>query len=228
MNLWERIIALIGEARERTLGAVLEAAERRKRQRDSAVFSIALIALSAKMARADGVVTDEEIGAFRSFFTYPDDAESKVRTVFTLAMEDVAGFDSYARQVGRLFRDEPTVLEDVLDCLFFVAMADGVLHPKEADLLRVAADAFGVGTAAWRRIKAAHLGADKEDPYVILGIPHEASDEELKTAFRTLAKENHPDALVARGVPQDLVKIAEHRMAVINQAYERALAERAA
>lgn len=151
-----------------------------------------------------------------------------MRTVFSLAMEDVAGFDSYARQVGRLFRDDSDILEDVLDCLFFVAMADGVLHPNELELLRKAADRFGTSKSSWRRVKAAHLGADKEDPYAILGLDHEVSDDDLRATYRALAKTHHPDALIARGVPEDLIKIAEHRMAVINEAYETAMAERGA
>lgn len=228
MTLWERILDLLSEARERTLGAVMDAMEARKKRQDAAVFSIALIALSAKMAKADGVVTDDEVAAFRSFFSYPPEEESKVRTIFNLAMEDVAGFDSYAAQVGRLFKDECIVLEDVLDCLFFIALADGVMHPNEMDLLQVAAGAFGLGKARWRRVKAAHLGADKEDPYMILGVEPDLSDAELKREYLKLVKENHPDALVARGVPEDLVRISEHRMAVINEAYERAMQERAA
>ncbi len=206
----------------------MEAMAARQRRRDAAIFSIALIALSAKMAKADGVVTDDEVAVFRSFFSYPPEEEEKVRTVFLLATEDIAGFDSYARQVGRLFRDDCAILEDVLDCLFYIALADGVMHPDEMGLLRVAADGFGLGKNTWRRVKAAHLGADKEDPYVILGVEPSVSDADLKTEYLKLVKDNHPDALVARGVPEDLVRISEHRMAVINTAYERALAERAA
>ncbi|MEM9421411.1 MAG: molecular chaperone DjiA [Pseudomonadota bacterium] len=227
MTLWERIVALIEEARERTLGSLMEAMAARQRRRDAAIFSIALIALSAKMAKADGVVTDDEVSVFRSFFSYPPEEDEKVRTVFLLATEDVAGFEAYARQVGRLFRDDCQVLEDVLDCLFFIALADGVMHPDEMTLLRVAADEFRLGKKTWRRVKAAHLGADKEDPYIILGVEADISDAALKNEYLKLVKDNHPDALVARGVPEDLVKISEHRMAVINTAYERAMTERA-
>jgi DnaJ like chaperone protein len=225
MTLWERIQAFIAGARERTLDALMEAMEKRQKRRDAAVFSIALIALSAKMAKADGVVTDDEVHAFRSFFAYPVEEEAKVRTVFALATEDVAGFDSYARQVGRLFRTEPTILEDVLDCLFFIALADGIAHPRELDLLRTAADAFSIDGLAWRRIKAAHMGADKEDPYVILGVDPKSSAEEVRAAYLALVKQNHPDALIARGVPEELVRISEHRMASINTAYERVRGE---
>ena len=224
MTLWERIRAILADARERTLGGVMEAVERRRRARDAAVFSIALIALSAKLAKADGLVTDDEIEAFGSFFAYPPAEADKVRMLWDLAQQDTAGFDAYARQVGRLFAGEPGVLEDVLDCLFYVALADGVAHPEEMRLLEVATEAVGLGTGAWRRVRAAHVGAEKDDPYLILGVEPEADEAAINAAYRRLARENHPDALIARGVPEELVRISEHRMAAINAAYERALA----
>ena len=225
MNLWDRIKAILTEARERTLGAVMEAMEERRKRRDAAVFSIALIALSAKMAKADGMVTQDEVAAFGSFFTFPAEEESRVRMLFTLAQQDVAGFGTYAKQVGRLFSDDAPILEDVLDCLFYVALADGVAHPEEMRLLEEAAEAFGLSSAAWRRVKAAHIGLDRDDPYAVLGLEADASPDAVKSAYRKLARDNHPDALAARGVPPDLLRIAEHRMAAINAAYERALAE---
>lgn len=227
MSLWDRIQKFLSEAQERTLGALMAVLEERRRKRDAAVFSIALIALSAKMAKADGVVTDDEIAAFRNFFNYPPEQEDKVSMIFRLAMEDVAGFELYAKQVGKLFKEEPGILEDVLDCLFHIALADGELHPNELSLLRVAADAFHLNQRQWRRVMAAHAGHDSNDPYMILGISAEASDGELKKRYLQLAKDHHPDALMARGVPAQLVKIAEGRMAAINNAYEAALAERA-
>ena len=224
MTLWDRIRAILDEARERTLGAVMEAVERRRRARDAAVFSIALIALSAKMAKADGIVTDDEVSAFATFFAYPPEEADKVRMLWDLAQQDTAGFESYASQIGRLFAGEPGVLEDVLDCLFFVALADGVAHPEEMRLLEAARDRFGLDGGAWRRVRAAHVGADKDDPYAILGVEPDAGEAAIKAAYRQLARDNHPDALMARGVPEDLVRIAEHRMAAINAAYERAQA----
>lgn len=226
MTLWERIAAIVESAREKTLGSLMDAMEERRRQRDAGVFSIALIALSAKMAKADGIATDDEFVAFRDFFEVPPEEEAKVRMVYDLAKADVGGFESYAKQVGKLFADEVIVLEDVLDCLFYVAMADGVLHPGELDLLNSAKEAFSLPDACFRRIKASHVGLEEDDPYAILGIPVEIETELLKATYRRLAKEHHPDALIARGVPAELVSIAEHRMAAINEAYEKAMAER--
>jgi DnaJ like chaperone protein len=226
--MWERIGAILDSARERTLGAVMDTMEERRRRGDAAVFSIALIALSAKMAKADGIATDDEFAAFRRFFAVPGEEESKVSMVYSLATSDVAGFESYARQVAKLFRSELTVLEDVLDCLFYVAMADGVLHPGEERLLEAARDAFGLDQGAYRRIRCAHVGLADDDPYLVLGVPFEIETEELRRTYRRLAKEYHPDAMMARGVPRELVSIAEHRMAAINDAYEKIMEERTA
>ncbi len=226
MTLWERIQAGIDEARRRTLGVFLEKMAERKARRDEASFSIALIALSAKMAKADGVVTEDEITAFRDFFSYPPEQESKVRMLYDLATQDVAGFDFYLRKVAKIYESQCPVLEDVLDCLFYVAMADGVAHPNEEAFLDEAARIFDMKPAAYRRLKALHLGIGDDDPYLVLGVEQSVTDTELKQAFRILVKENHPDAMVARGVPIDLIKIAESRMAAINTAYERVVLER--
>ncbi len=225
MSIWDRIGALLEGARKLTLGAVLENLAAQKQRRNEAAFSIALIALSAKMAKADGVVTDDEIVAFGDFFQFPESEADKVRMIFHLAQQDVAGFEEYLRKVARIFDDAPAVLEDVLDCLFYVAAADGVAHPRELELLEEAAKIFATPADAWRRLKAAHLGLGDDDPWLILGLEPGAGQTEIKGAYRALVRDHHPDALIARGVPADLVRIAEGRMAAINTAYERILTE---
>lgn len=226
MGIWDRIGEAIEEAHKRTLGAALDRFVEMKARRDESAFSIALIALSAKIARADGVVTENEVAAFRKFFNYPASEESKVRMIFDLAKQDVAGFEHYVSRVARIFEDEPVVLEDVIDCLLYVALADGKAHPREMALLEKASETFRLKPGAWRRLKAAHLGQDADDPYLILGLDHGSDDEALRARYRDLMRENHPDALIARGVPATLVKIAENRTAAINGAYEKILAER--
>jgi len=228
MTILATIQRIIGATHRRTIGAALDAQAERRARRDEAAFSMALIALSAKMAKADGVVTDDEIEAFREFFQFPDEEASKVRMVYNLAQQDVAGYEQYLGQVARIYADAPMVLEDVLDCLYYIAAADGVAHPHEMALLDKAAEVIGVSTAAVRRIKSAHLGLGDDDPYVILNLEPAVSDDALKAAYRRLVKEHHPDAIIARGVPASLVRIAEKRLAAINTAYEAILRERAA
>ena len=226
MSFWDRIEAGIAATHKRTLGAFLEAMSLQKQRRNEAAFSIALIALSAKMAKADGIVTDDEIAAFRDFFQFPEKEADKVLMVYQLAQQDVAGFDEYLSKVAKIFDDAPAVLEDVLDCLFHVAAADGVAHPRELELIDRAAKVFSVTPAAFHRLKAAHLGLGEDDPYLILGVDHDAEAAEIKATYRALVRDHHPDALIARGVPPDMIRIAEGRMAAINTAYERILTKR--
>lgn len=221
MSIWNRIGELAESVRERALGPIMDALAAQKQRRREEAFSIALIALSAKMAKADGVVTDDEIAAFQDFFSFNDDDADKVRMIYRLAQQDVAGFDEYLARVRKLFDDAPSVLEDVLDCLLHVAVADGVAHPRELELIERAAKVFAIPPAAFHRIKAIHLGLADDDPHLVLGIEPGADAAAIRAAYRNLAREHHPDALISRGVPVDLVKIAEARMAAINAAYEQ-------
>lgn len=225
MSVWDRIEKVLAAARKRTLGALLETLAAQKQKRDEAAFSIALIALSAKMAKADGVVTDDEINAFSDYFAFPPQEADKVRMIYNLAQQDVAGYEEYLRKVARIFDGAPAILEDVLDCLFYVAIADGVAHPRELELLEKTAEVFQTSPAAFHRLKATHFGLGENDPYLILGLEPGISAEQARQAYRALARDHHPDALTARGVPLDLVKISEGRMAAINAAYEQILTD---
>ena len=189
-------------------------------------FTIAVIALAGKMARADGVVTEEEFNIFRQVFAIPPDQEANVRRVFNLARQDVAGFEHYAGQIARLFVGNPAMLEDILDGLFEIAKADGVLHPGESAFLEKVAEIFGFAPNEFRRIRASHFAPDLSDPYVILGVSYVADENEIKQTYRRLVRENHPDSLMARGVPAEFVKLANDKLAAINSAYEAIEKER--
>lgn len=194
-------------------------------QEPGVAFTIAVIALCAKMARADGVVTPDEQQAFERVFRVPPGEEAHVRRIFNLAQQDTAGYEAYAGQIASLFRGNPGVLEDVMDGLFEIAKADNVLHPGELAFLERVAEIFGFAPQVFRRIRATHF-RDAADPYVVLGVSWEASDDEIKRTYRLLVKENHPDSLMARGVPPEFVKIANDKLASINAAYEKILHER--
>jgi DnaJ like chaperone protein len=190
------------------------------------VFTIAVIALAGKMAKADGAVSDAELDAFARVFRVPPQEEGNVRRIFNLARQDVAGYESYAQQIARLYVGNPAVLEDVLDGLFEIAKADGVLHPAEAAFLERVADIFGFAPNEYRRIRASHFAPELTDPYVILGVSYVAGPEEIKQTYRRLVRENHPDRLMARGVPAEFVKLANDKLAAINSAYEKIRDER--
>ena len=189
-------------------------------------FTIAMVALAGKMARADGVVTDEEFKVFQRVFAVPPEEQGNVQRIFNMARQDIAGYEHYAGQIAHLFVGNPAVLEDVLDGLFEIAKADGVLHPCEAQFLERVAEIFGFAPGEYRRIRASHFAPELTDPYVILGLSYAADDEELKQTYRRLVRENHPDSLMARGVPPEFVKLANDKLAAINGAYEKIRAER--
>jgi len=189
-------------------------------------FTIAIIALAGKMAKADGVASEQEFEIFAKVFVMPPEEEANVRRIFNLARQDMAGFEHYAGQIAGLFRGNPAVLEDVLDGLFEIAKADGVLHPCEARFLEKVAEIFGFAPNEFRRIRASHFAPELTDPYVILGLSYSADDNELRQTYRRLVRENHPDSLIARGVPAEFIKLATDKLAAINNAYEKIRAER--
>ena len=125
-----------------------------------------------------------------------------------------------------MFRDNPTVLEELLAGLFHIARADGVAHPAEIDYLHQIAEIFAIDNATFDRIRAAHLGADKADPYAILGIGTDATDDEVRSTWRRLTQEHHPDRLMAQGMPQDFIDVATEEMATINAAYDTIASQR--
>jgi DnaJ like chaperone protein len=189
-------------------------------------FTIAVVALAGKMARADGVVSEQEFEIFREAFGVPQEEEKSIRRIFNLARQDIAGFDYYAAQIAKLFVGNPAMLEDVLDGLFEIAKADGVLHPEEARFLERVAEIFGFAPNEFRRIRASHFAPELTDPYVILGLAYSVDDNELRQTYRRLVRENHPDSLMARGVPPEFIKLATDKLAAINTAYEKIQQER--
>ena len=190
------------------------------------IFTIAVIALSAKMAKADGTVSADEIAAFDRIFRVPPSETANVRRIFNLARQDTAGYEIYAAQIARELRGNPGLLEDVLDGLFEIAKADGVFHPAELAFLEDVANIFGFSPDQYRRIRASHVEPDHADPYTVLGIEYGASEEEIKHTYRMLGRENHPDSLIARGVPEEFIRLANEKLAAINNAYARIMKER--
>jgi DnaJ like chaperone protein len=187
-------------------------------------FTIAVIALGAKMAKADGAVTRDEVAAFGEVFQVPPGEEDHVRLVFDLARKSTAGFDSYARQVGRLFATDRVVLEDLLGGLFHIALADGRVCSAEDDYLRQVAGHFGFDAGDYARIRTLYVGPSQDtfdDPYVILGVLPDASISAIRGVYHRLVRESHPDLVIAQGLPPECVALATARIARINTAYEQ-------
>ncbi|MAL08564.1 MAG: molecular chaperone DjlA [Maricaulis sp.] len=195
---------------------------------DNAEFAMALIALGAKIAKADGVVTTDEVAAFRQVFRAPAEGEEAIARLFNLAKETTLGFEGYALRLARRFRAHPAVLEDVLDGLFHIAKADGAVTVSELEYLETVAGIFGFSEREFRRIRLGHIGLPEDDPWLILGVDPDIDDAGLKRAYRRIAAQNHPDALVARGAPLEMQRLADEKMAMINAAYAQIRARRRA
>jgi DnaJ like chaperone protein len=232
MSIWTRINDALSalasgegltEVFERLRGSRMETPER------SVGFTIAVIALGAKMAKADGQVTRNEVAAFRQLFTIAPEEEANAARVFNLARQDVAGFDAYARKIAAMFPDEGRqTLIDLLEGLFTIAMADGDYHPNENEFLAEVARIFGLGEPCFRALRARYVDGAPRDPYDVLGVPPGASLDAVRAAWKQAVRDSHPDRLIARGVPPEAVELASRRMIDINAAWEEINGKRAA
>jgi DnaJ like chaperone protein len=233
MSIWTRISEAVSAIRKgEGLAAVFE--RLRTPPERSVAFTIAVIALGAKMAKADGQVTRDEVAAFREVFHIPPSEERAAARVFNLAREDVAGFEEYAARVARMFRadnrpcGQDSVLCDLMEGLFHIAAADGRYHPGEEEFLSRVAEIFGLEKPLFRRMRARHVPDGPPDPYAVLGVDPGADLNEVRAAWRAEVRATHPDRMMARGVPGEAARLAEKRLAAINTAWDAIRAERGA
>lgn len=185
-------------------------------------FSIAFIGLAAKLAKADGRVSVSEVTTFRRIMEIPLEEEENAARVYNLCREEAAGYQHYARRIRGLIRghaNEENVRTNLIDGLFHIALADGEYHPQEDRFLREVAGILEVGERQFEQLRARHV-PDAWCPHGILGLDLDAPEKEVKAAWRRLARDNHPDLLIARGLPPEFIRIAEIRLKDINRAYE--------
>lgn len=219
MSIWSRMAeAIAALASGEGLSAVFE--KLRAAPDRTVGFAIAVIALGAKMAKADGLVTKDEVVAFREVFLIPANEEANAARVFNLARQDVAGYDIYARRIKAMYASDDRPLCDLLEGLFHIAMADGVYHPMEDQFLMDVAEIFGFDERRFKAVRAQFVAEADRDPYDVLGVEPNAGLDEIRAAWRVLVRETHPDRMLARGVPEEAVKLAERRLVAINRAWE--------
>jgi DnaJ like chaperone protein len=190
----------------------------------TAAFSAAVIALAAKMAKADGIAVNAECQTFERFFEPSPDEVPRIRRLYELASQDTAGFEIYAESIARMLKDEPDLKVNVLECLLMIACADGILHPAEEDFLRTVGKAFGISCDKFKRIRARFV-RDMDNPYEVLGVAATATHQEIRSRYLELVQRFHPDRLIARGAQAALVKAATIKLAAINAAYDAIASE---
>ena len=232
MTIWGLIIGgLAGFAIGGPIGGLLGAAaghfaERQLKpapdpeQTKQVAFTVAVIALSAKMAKIDGHVSRSEIAAFRRKVHIPAGDVERVGYFWDLARQTPDGFEAYARQTVSLFGTKAPILEQLLELLFFIARADGEITEPETAYLSVVSEIFGYDAAEFQRFINLY-GNSGASPYEVLGLPADASDTDIREKWKTLIKTHHPDKLIADGMPDEFVAAATERLAVINDAYHK-------
>jgi DnaJ like chaperone protein len=230
MTVWQRISGIasaVGDAGSGFLGDLARAfgLDRSTEPQNDIAFTIGVIALSAKMARADGAVSPLEVQAFKQVFQTAPEEERNVKRVFNLAKQDVVGYESYADEIAKLLKDNKKLLQDVLEGLLYVATADGALHPDEDAFLADVARRFGFSPSEFRFLRARFV-VDHGNPYDVLRLSPQATDAEIRQQYRKLVADNHPDKLMGRGVPPQFVEIATRKLAAINAAYDTIAKER--
>lgn len=227
MSIWSQIAEIIAALRKGD--SLVSVFERLRTPPERSVgFTIAVIALGAKLAKADGQVTRGEVAAFRRVFTIPPEEEANAARVFNLARQDVAGFELYARKIAAMFTPGDAVLVDLMEGLLHVACADGEFHPAEEAFLTEVARIFGLDARCFACLRARVVGDVAPDPYDVLAVAPDAPMAQVKAAYRAAVRETHPDRMTARGVPPEAVKLAENRLRDINRAWDDIQAARAA
>ena len=237
MSIWGKIIGgTTGFALGGPLGAIIgmmiggsfdrsarkfSSSNQISQQQKQNVFALCIIVLSAKIAKADGQVTKEEIYTFKEKFNIPAEEMSEVSKIFNEAKKSSFGFKNIADQVGNLFSDNKVLLEQLLNNLFYIAEADGFTSINEVEVLRSISQSFHFNETDFQRIFHSRLNNKESDPYKILGVTREDSDNNIRKKWIELSKEHHPDYLIAKGMPKEFIKEANKELSSINLAYDK-------
>ena len=213
--------ALIGSM----IGGKISSARRSGFQRGLAssqqVFAIALIILTAKLAKADGQVSKEELIAIKNKLKIPDHEIDQVGKIFDKAKEDSLGYEPYAQQIAQIYRNNPAVLDEVINILFYIAEADGKVSDSEITMMRNIARIFSISQSQFEGIRESRKGSDKLNPYVVLGCDPNEDFASIRKKYLSLSKEHHPDVLVSKGVPQEVIEESKKKMRAINSAFDQ-------
>ncbi len=186
-------------------------------------FFTALFACLAKIAKADGRVSEEEVSKIESFisnkFNFAEDERNFAINIFQKAKSDSISFDAYAKQLYQLLGSSPNSLLVFYELLFELAMADGVMHENEERLLKKIPNIFGFDKNVYEDLYNKYVGKIS-NAYEILGVTKDMTLDEIKKAYRVKRKEFHPDALISKGLPEELIEKAKEKFIEIQAAFE--------
>ena len=185
------------------------------------IFALSLIVLSAKLSKADGQVSKEELIAVRDKLKIPENEIEQVGKIFNKAKQESAGYEPYAQQIAQIYKNNPNALEEVINILFYIAESDGNVSKSELDMMQHIAQIFGLNQSQFNLIKESRKSSDKLNPYIVLGTSPEEDLQTIRKKYLQLSKENHPDMLISKGVPQEVIEESKKKMRAINSAWDQ-------
>ena len=185
------------------------------------IFALSLIVLSAKLSKADGQVSKEELIAVKDKLKIPENELDQVGKIFNKAKEESTGYEPYAQQISQIYKGNINVLEEVINILFYIAEADGNVSKSELKMIKHIAQIFGLTEIQFNSIKESRKSSDKLNPYIVLESNPDDAIEIIRKRYLKLSKEHHPDLLVSKGVPQEVINESKAKMRAINSAWNQ-------
>tara|TARA_B100001540_G_scaffold253671_1_gene230385 strand:+ start:506 stop:1231 length:726 start_codon:yes stop_codon:yes gene_type:complete len=185
------------------------------------IFALSLIVLSAKLSKVDGQVSKEELVAVKDKLRIPDNEIDQVGKIFNKAKEESTGYEPYAQQIAQIYKRNTNVLEEVINILFYIAEADGNVSQSELQMIEQIAKIFGLTEIQFSSIKESRKTSDKLNPYIVLESKPHDTIEIIRKRYLKLSKEHHPDLLMSKGVPQEVINESKAKMRSINSAWDQ-------
>ena len=183
------------------------------------IFALSLIVLSAKLSKVDGQVSKEELIAVKDKLRIPENEIDQVGKIFNKAKEESTGYEPYAQQIAQIYKGNINVLEEVINILFYIAEADGNVSQSELKMIEKIGQIFGLTEVQFNSVKESRKSSDKLNPYIVLESNPEDSIENIRKKYLKLSKEHHPDLLMSKGVPQEVINESKAKMRAINSAW---------
>ena len=202
-------------SRSRTAGGFRTTAQSQR------IFALSLIVLSAKLSKADGQVSREELIAVKDKLKIPENDIDEVGKIFNRAKEESTGYEPYAKQIAQFYHGNINVLEEVINILFYIAESDGEVSSSELVMIENISKIFGLTQVQFNSIKESRKGSDKLNPYVVLESKSDDDLQSIRKNYIRLSKENHPDLLLSKGVPQEVIDESKNKMRAINSAWDQ-------
>ena len=185
------------------------------------IFALSLIVLSAKLSEADGQVSKEELIAVKDKLKIPENEIDQVGKIFNKAKNESTGYKPYAEQIAQIYRGNLNVLEEVINILFYIAEADGNISQAELVMIEDIARIFGLSESQFNSLKESRKSSDKLNPYIVLESNPDDSLTEIRKRYIKLSKEHHPDLLLSKGVPPEVIEESKKKMRSINSAWDQ-------